>query len=211
MGFSAGGSPSGNAGVANRLLEIADAQSRRLQSFSTAQLELMQVMARACSQSSQARQFRDGKLILITKVPDLDAKEAVRRYKGLADIERGFRVLKSEIEIAPVHHRLPERIRAHTLICFLALVIHRVMRWRIKENQLPLSPEYVLEKLKTVQHHRVRLATARSSAASRRPPQNRGASSRPSRSRHQHEEGSKRPCRGSFFRPRSDIINNLRS
>ena len=101
----------------------------------------------------------DGKLLLITNVADLDAREAVRRYKGLADIERGFRVLKSEIEIAPVHHRLPERIRAHTMICFLALVIHRVMRWRIKGKQLPFSPEYVLEKLKAVQHHRVRLAT----------------------------------------------------
>ena len=34
----------------------------------------------------------------------------MQRYKSLADIERGFRVLKSEIEIAPVYHRLPERI-----------------------------------------------------------------------------------------------------
>jgi transposase len=44
---------------------------------------------------------------------DLNAVDAVARYKGLADIERGFRVLKSDIEIAPVHHRLPDRIRAH--------------------------------------------------------------------------------------------------
>ena len=46
----------------------------------------------------------DGKLALITNAPDLSAAEAVARYKGLADIERGFRVLKSDIEIAPVHH-----------------------------------------------------------------------------------------------------------
>ena len=45
----------------------------------------------------------------------------------LADIERGFRVLKSDLEIAPVFHRLPDRIRAHALICFLALVMYRVM------------------------------------------------------------------------------------
>ena len=44
-------------------------------------------------------------------------------YKSLADIERGFRVLKSDIEIAPVFHRLPDRIRAHALIFFLALVL----------------------------------------------------------------------------------------
>lgn len=55
----------------------------------------------------------DGKLALITNAPDLTAADAVARYKDLADIERGFRVLKSDIEIAPVHHRLPDRIRAH--------------------------------------------------------------------------------------------------
>jgi hypothetical protein len=63
----------------------------------------------------------DGKLALITNAPDLTAADAVTRYKGLADIERGFRVLKSDIEIAPVHHRLPDRIRAHALICFSPL------------------------------------------------------------------------------------------
>ena len=74
----------------------------------------------------------DGKLALLINAADLDPAEAVARYKALADIERGFRVLKSDIEIAPVHHRLPDRIRAHALICFLALVLHRVMRMRLK-------------------------------------------------------------------------------
>jgi len=50
----------------------------------------------------------------------------VSRYKSLADIERGFRVLKSEIEIGPTYHRLPERIRAHATICFMALILCRV-------------------------------------------------------------------------------------
>ena len=36
----------------------------------------------------------------------------IRSYKSLADIERGFRVLKSEIEIAPVYRRLPEALRS---------------------------------------------------------------------------------------------------
>ena len=103
----------------------------------------------------------DGKLVLITNVEDLPAEEVVRRYKGLADIERGFRVLKSEIEIAPVYHRLPNRIKAHALICFLALAIQRVMRWRIRERGLPISPERLLERLKAIQYHRVRLATGK--------------------------------------------------
>jgi transposase len=42
---------------------------------------------------------------LLTNAPDLTPVEAVQRYNSFADIERGFRVLKSDIEIAPVHHR----------------------------------------------------------------------------------------------------------
>ncbi|GAB4088304.1 hypothetical protein GCM10028785_09730 [Hydrogenophaga soli] len=63
-------------------------------------------------QAALARaQAMDGKLLLVTNVADLTPSEVVRRYKALADIERGFRVLKSEIEIAPVFHRLPSASR----------------------------------------------------------------------------------------------------
>lgn len=99
----------------------------------------------------------DGKLILLTNVKDLDARTIVTRYKALADIERGFRVLKSEIEIAPVYHRLPQRIRAHAAICFIALLLHRVMRMRLNNSELSLSPERAMEQLKRIQHHRVTL------------------------------------------------------
>ncbi len=52
----------------------------------------------------------DGKLVMLTNVPEITPADAVARCKALADIERGFRVLKSDIEVAPVHHRLPDRI-----------------------------------------------------------------------------------------------------
>ncbi len=99
----------------------------------------------------------DGKLVLITSVEDLEAEAVVSRYKALADIERGFRVLKSDIEIAPVYHRLPDRIRAHALICFLALIVHRVMRMRMKANGSPYSPQRALELLSRIQKHRVEI------------------------------------------------------
>lgn len=99
----------------------------------------------------------DGKLVLLTNVTDFDAQQIVHRYKSLADIERGFRVLKSDLEIAPVFHRLPERIRAHALICFLALVLYRVMRMRLKANGSAHSPKTTLEILRRLQQHRVRL------------------------------------------------------
>jgi len=97
----------------------------------------------------------------VTNVPELSALEVLRRYKSLADIERGFKILKSEIEIAPVFHRLPDRIRAHALICFIALVMYRVMRMRLKDADSKLSPERALEQLRRIQYHQVHLGGER--------------------------------------------------
>jgi len=102
-------------------------------------------------------EMMDGKLLLVTNVEGLSPLGIVTRYKSLADIERGFKVLKSEIEIGPVYHRLPERIRAHASICFMALILHRVMRTRLRVANAGLSPERALEQLHRIQHHRIRL------------------------------------------------------
>jgi hypothetical protein len=105
-------------------------------------------------------QLMDGKLMLVTNVKDMTAAEVLQRYKSLADIERGFKVLKSEIEIAPVFHRLPQRIKAHASICFMALILHRVMRQRLKLAGSPLCPEAALAELRRIQRHTVRIADA---------------------------------------------------
>ena len=97
----------------------------------------------------------DGKLLLVTSLSDMKPEEIVDRYRSLADIERGFRVLKSEIEIAPVYHRIPDRIRAHALICFLALVLYRILRMRLKAAQSPVSPSRLLKSLSRIQKHTV--------------------------------------------------------
>jgi transposase len=99
----------------------------------------------------------DGKLLLVTNVRDFTPAEIVKRYKSLADIERGFRVLKSEIEIGPVHHRLPDRIRAHAAICFMALILYRIMRTRLYTSKEKISPERALSKLRRIQYHSVTL------------------------------------------------------
>lgn len=101
----------------------------------------------------------DGKLVLLTNVEDFTAAQIVERYKSLADIERGFRVLKSDLAIAPVYHRLPDRIRAHALICFLALLLYRVMRMRLKQHGSVHSPKTALELLRRIQQHRVTIGT----------------------------------------------------
>ena len=99
----------------------------------------------------------DGKLLLVTNTQDLKPDEVVKRYKSLADIERGFRVLKSEIEIGPIYHRLPNRIHAHAAICFMALILYRVMRARLRDSNTKISPERALEKLRRIQHQKVKV------------------------------------------------------
>jgi len=96
----------------------------------------------------------DGKLLLVTNT-HAAAAEVVQSYKSLADIERGFRVLKSDIEIGPVYHRLPQRIRAHALICFMALILYRVMRMRLKAAKRSESPTTLLEQLKRIHQQTV--------------------------------------------------------
>jgi len=105
----------------------------------------------------QRARMLDGKLILLTNLADHTPMQIVKRYKALADIERGFRVLKSEIEIAPVFHRRGDRIRAHALICFLALVLYRVLRMRLKDRCSPYSPERMLEIMRRIQFHQITL------------------------------------------------------
>jgi transposase len=100
-------------------------------------------------------EMMDGKLLVVTNVQDMAPDKVIERYKSLADIERGFKVLKSELEIGPVYHRLPERIRAHASICFMALILHRVMRMRLRAANTSVSPERALQSLKRIQHHRV--------------------------------------------------------
>ena len=100
-------------------------------------------------------EMMDGKLLVVTNVKDIEPTKIIERYKSLADIERGFKVLKSELEIGPVYHRLPQRIRAHASICFMALILHRVMRMRLRAGNTGVTPERALQTLKRIQHHRV--------------------------------------------------------
>ena len=96
----------------------------------------------------------DGKLLLVTNT-DAPAQEVVQRYKSLADIEQGFKVLKSDIEIGPVYHRLPQRIRSHALVCFMALILYRVMRMRLASAKRSESPAALLEQLKRIHQQTV--------------------------------------------------------
>ena len=83
-----------------------------------------------------AEERLDGKYLLSTSDPALSAEDVALGYKNLLEAERGFRDLKSTLDLRPVYHRLEPLIRAHVLLCWLALLLTRVaerragMTWR---------------------------------------------------------------------------------
>jgi transposase len=68
----------------------------------------------------------DGKYLLRTSDPKISAEDVALGYKQLLQVERGWRDMKSTLDLRPVFHRLEERIRAHVLLCWLALLLVRL-------------------------------------------------------------------------------------
>jgi hypothetical protein len=84
----------------------------------------------------------DGKFLLRTSDPTLSAADVALGYKQLLEVERGWRDMKSTLDLRPVYHRLEDRIRAHVVLCWLALLLIRVAEnatgdtWRNLRHEL---------------------------------------------------------------------------
>lgn len=76
----------------------------------------------------------DGKYLLLTSDDTLSTEEVALGYKQLLEVERAWRCLKSELDIRPMYHRLDARIRAHVLLCWLALLLVRVVEVKTGET-----------------------------------------------------------------------------
>ena len=88
-----------------------------------------------------AEQRLDGKYLLTTSDPALSAEDVALSYKQLMEAERSFRDLKGTMLLRPVFHRTDDRIRAHVLVCFLALVLVRLAETRTGETWRTLRAE----------------------------------------------------------------------
>ena len=80
----------------------------------------------------------DGIYVLRTSVgtDTLDPTAVVETYKKLANVERDFRIIKTDdLDLRPIHHRLDERVRAHVLICLLACYLV----WHLQKAWAPLT------------------------------------------------------------------------
>lgn len=78
----------------------------------------------------------DGIYVLRTSLPEhtLDHDDVVGRYKDLADVERFFRTLNTELDVRPIRHRLADRVRAHMLLRMLSYYIS----WHMKQRLAPI-------------------------------------------------------------------------
>jgi len=69
----------------------------------------------------------DGKWLLRTSDTTLSAEDLAAAYKQLLQVERGWRDMKGHLGLRPVFHHREDRIRAHVQLCWLALLLIRVV------------------------------------------------------------------------------------
>ena len=91
----------------------------------------------------------DGMLLVETTDLKSPPKDVIRRYKELAEIERGFRALKSSLKLRPLNHWTEKRIRAHVFLCILALQMERWMRKKLVDISVPKAIG-ILRRIKAV-------------------------------------------------------------
>lgn len=107
----------------------------------------------------------DGIYVIRTGEPaaSLSAEDTVRSYKGLGQLERGFRCMKGiDIRVRPIHHRDDDRVRAHIFLCMLAYYVE----WHMRQLLSPVL--FDDETLPTDRKTRDPVSPSRPSASARR-------------------------------------------
>ena len=85
----------------------------------------------------EREQNLDGIYVIRTSVKKevLSSQQVVASYKSLSGVERAFRSLKTvDLQVRPIHHRLPDRVRAHILLCVLAYYVE----WHMRQLLAPM-------------------------------------------------------------------------
>lgn len=80
----------------------------------------------------------------------LTKEEVIDQYSQLWQIERTFRISKSDLQIRPIYHRLQRRIEAHICISFAACKVYKELERRLKEQQAKYSTEHAIDIVKTI-------------------------------------------------------------
>lgn len=81
---------------------------------------------------------------------DLSRKKAIGNYSQLWQVEKAFRISKTDLRIRPIYHRLKERIEAHICICFTAYAVYKELERLLKWNEIELSSEKAIAQIKEI-------------------------------------------------------------
>lgn len=89
-------------------------------------------------------QLWDGLKGYITNT-NLSNDTIIENYAQLWQIEKAFRITKTDLRVRPVYHRLPHRIEAHICICFVAYKLYKELERKLKESEANISATKALE------------------------------------------------------------------
>lgn len=89
----------------------------------------------------------DGLHGIVTNMAYEKAEYLLARYRGLWQIEEAFRVNKHDLQMRPIFHWTPSRIRSHISICFLAFAVAKQTLYRLKTKNISMSFEKLREEL----------------------------------------------------------------
>jgi transposase len=81
---------------------------------------------------------------------NLEKDLIIENYRHLWQIEKAFRISKTDLRIRPIYHRLKHRIEAHICIAFCAYKIYKELERQLKAKKSPLSPEKAIDIAKTI-------------------------------------------------------------
>ena len=81
---------------------------------------------------------------------DLPPAEIIENYGQLWQIERAFRISKTDLRIRPMYHRRRRRIEAHVLVAFVAYTIYKELERRLTKKKIPISPKRAAELTQTM-------------------------------------------------------------
>ena len=73
----------------------------------------------------------DGYYTIVTSELDLSNEEVIKKYRGLWKIEESFRVLKTDLQGRPVYVKNKDHVEGHFLVCFIALLISRILEMKL--------------------------------------------------------------------------------
>jgi transposase len=88
---------------------------------------------------------------------NLDKDQIIENYRHLWEIEKAFRIAKSDLKIRPIYHRLQRRIEAHICISFVAYKIYKELERLLDQKKAKISPLKAIEIAENIIEITVRL------------------------------------------------------